>query len=43
MELEDASEVTNFYLAGVNYVKECLEEGWRQKAEAEKAIREEYK
>ena len=42
MELEDASEVTNFYLAGVQFVKECLEEGWRQKADAEAEIRKNY-
>lgn len=43
MDLEDASEVTNFYLAGVQFIKQCLEEGWEQKAEAEAEIRKNYK
>lgn len=42
MELEDASEVTKFYLAGVQFIKECIETGWVEKAEAEKLIRKEY-
>jgi hypothetical protein len=43
MVLEDASEVTNFYLAGVQFVKECLEEGWQKKLDAETEIRKNYK
>lgn len=43
MQIDNVDEVSGFYLAGVNYIKECLEEGWKQKAEAEQRIREEYK
>jgi hypothetical protein len=43
MVLEDASEVTNFYLAGVQFVKQCLEEGWQEKLDAETEIRKNYK
>jgi hypothetical protein len=43
MVLEDASEVTNFYLAGVQFVKQCLEEGWQKKLDAETEIRKNYK
>lgn len=39
IELADQSEVTEFYLAGINFVKQCLEEGWTRKAEAAEAIR----
>lgn len=42
-EIKDVSEVSGFYLAGVNFIKECLEDGWKQKAEAEQIIRKEYK
>lgn len=42
MELQDTSEVTNFYLAGVYFIKQCIEAGWVEKTEAEKQIREEY-
>jgi hypothetical protein len=42
MDLADASEVTNFYLAGVQFIKQCLEDGWRQKAEAEAIIRKNF-
>lgn len=41
-EIKDVSEVSGFYLAGVNFIKECLEDGWRQKAEAEAEIRKNY-
>lgn len=43
MELADEVEVSNFYLAGVQFIKQCLEDGWRQKAEAEAEIRKNYK
>lgn len=42
-ELEDDVAVSGFYLAGINFVKQCLEDGWRQKAEAEAEIRKNYK
>lgn len=42
MEIKDAGEVSGFYLAGVNFIKTCLEEGWQRKAEAEAQIRAEY-
>lgn len=43
IELKNAKEVSDFYLAGVNYIKVCLEEGWKEKAEAEAEIRKNYK
>lgn len=43
MELDNADEVAQFYLAGVDFVDQCLKEGWIKKAEAEKKIREAYK
>lgn len=42
IDLNTPEEVTEFYLAGVNFVKECLEEGWQRKAEAEAQIRADY-
>lgn len=42
MQIDNVEEVSGFYLAGVTYIKECLEEGWKQKAEAEQRIRKEY-
>jgi hypothetical protein len=42
MELPDADEVGAFYLAGVYFIKQCIEAGWVEKTEAEKQIREEY-
>lgn len=38
VELENQAEVTEFYLAGINFIKTCLEDGWRKKAEAAEAI-----
>ena len=43
MQLDNADEVAQFYLAGVDFVDRCLKEGWIKKAEAEKKIRETYK
>ena len=43
MELDNADEVAQFYLAGVDFIDRCLKEGWIKKAEAEKKIRETYK
>lgn len=36
--LADQTEVTEFYLAGINFVKQCLEEGWQRKAAAAEEI-----
>lgn len=41
--LNNKDEVTEFYLAGVNFIKKCLEECWQEKLDAESKIREEYK
>lgn len=41
--LNDVNEVEEFYLAGVQFVEECLKEGWRRKAETEENIRNNYK
>lgn len=40
--LQNAEEVTEFYLAGVNFIKQCLQECWEEKAQAEQQIRENY-
>ena len=42
MQIDNVYAVSGFYLAGVNFIKECLEEGWKQKAEAEAEIRKNY-
>lgn len=39
MELKTPEEVESFYLAGVIFIENCLTEGWKLKAEAEKKIR----
>ena len=41
--LEDIPALTSFYVAGITFVKQCLEEGWQKKAEAEQEIRNNYK
>lgn len=41
--LANKEEVQNFYLAGVNFVKQCLENGWKEKAEAAAALTAKYK
>lgn len=38
-QLANQEEVTMFYLSGINYVKQCLEQGWTKKAAAEEQIR----
>jgi hypothetical protein len=38
MKIKDAGEVSGFYLSGVTFIKTCLEEGWKKKAEAEAQI-----
>lgn len=42
IKLNNIEEVSEFYLAGVNYIKECIEQGWKQKAAAELKIKREY-
>lgn len=39
MQIDNVGQVSGFYLAGVQFIKNCLEEGWKQKAEAEEQIR----
>lgn len=39
MILSNTEQVTDFYLAGVGFVQQCLEQGWRKKAEEEQRIR----
>lgn len=39
LELNDSDEVMDFYLSGVNYIKQCLEQGWKKKAEEQEKIR----
>jgi hypothetical protein len=41
--LENKFEVTEFYLSGVQFIENCLKEGWQKKLDAEKEIRENYK
>lgn len=41
--INNVNAVSGFYLSGVAYIKECIEQGWKQKAAAEQRIREEYK
>ena len=36
IELQNSKEVTEFYLAGVNHVKTCLEKCWKEKQRFEK-------
>lgn len=40
--LNSKEELTEFYLAGVNFIRECLEEGWNKKSSTEKEIRKNY-
>jgi hypothetical protein len=42
-EIKDIGELSGFYLAGVNFIKKCLEIGWAKKQEAEEEIRKNYK
>jgi hypothetical protein len=37
--LNNKEEVTEFYLAGVNFIKTCLEEGWEAKNRTEEYIK----
>ena len=36
IELQNAYEVTEFYIAGVNHIKTCLEKCWKEKQRFEK-------
>ena len=38
-QLADVEQVTMFYLSGVNYIKQCLAEGWQKKIKKEEQIR----
>lgn len=40
--LNNKEEVTEFYLAGVSFIKSCLEECWQKKLDAETEIRKNY-
>lgn len=42
-QLEDVAALSGFYFAGVEFVENCLKEGWTKKAEEEEKIRESYK
>ena len=41
--LENKFEVTEFYLSGVQFIENCLKEGWQKKLDAESFIRKNYK
>lgn len=41
--LEDVKEVEDFYLAGVEFIENCLKECWSRKTAAEAEIRERFK
>ena len=41
--LNDVHDVEEFYLAGVEFIENCLKECWERKAQAEEKIREAYK
>lgn len=41
--LENIGELSGFYFAGVQFVEDCLKEGWQKKLDAEAKIRSEYK
>jgi hypothetical protein len=41
--LEDKFELSEFYLSGVQFVENCLKEGWQKKLDAEEEIRKNYK
>ena len=42
IQLSGTTEVTEFYLSGIQFVKDCLEEGWQKKAIAAEEIRNNY-
>lgn len=41
-QLEDMAALSGFYFAGVEFVENCLKEGWQKKLDAEAEIRENY-
>ena len=42
IQLYNYSDVENFYISGVNFVKQCLEQCWTNKQQQEQRIRREY-
>ena len=42
MKLKIDSNVKDFIQLGINFVKTCLQEGWKRKAEAAEKIKAEY-
>lgn len=40
--LEDVGALSGFYFAGVQFIEECLKEGWQKKLDAEAEIRKNY-
>lgn len=42
-QIKSAKEYEEFYLAAVKFIRDCIEEGWRKKAEAEQQIINTYK
>ena len=42
MQIDNVGAVSGFYLAGVNFIKQCLETGWKKKAFAAEQITIEY-
>lgn len=42
MEIETKEDVQDFYLSAINFVKTCLEAGWKEKQEKEAEIRAKY-
>ena len=42
VQLSSTVEVTEFYLSGIQFVKNCLEEGWQKKAQAAEEITNNY-
>lgn len=41
-QLEDMSALSRFYFAGVEFVENCLKEGWQKKIDAESFIRKNF-
>ena len=42
IQLSSTVEVAEFYLSGIQFVKNCLEEGWQKKAQAAEEITNNY-
>lgn len=41
--IDDVNALSGFYFSGVQFVENCLKEGWQKKLDAEQEIRENYK